>query len=230
MSCALRYRTRDILEAEFLVRASGELLVVIASHWPSRFQGRRESEPAGITVAENIAYPIEGHVKLDAVRDEALPRRTTWPRCGRAGRRRGSCGDFNDEPADRSVVEHLKASRERVVGETNDLDRFEPEVADDRSRDAFVFNSTARFVASGVGSYFFEGGAADRATNRHRALDQLAASRGLLKTAGLRWIGDSERYVNDATVATRNGRPWPFDRTTGKGTSNHLPPVAQLAF
>lgn len=68
----LRYRTRDILEAEFLVRASGEQLVLIASHWPSRSQGRWESEPARITVAENIAYLIEGQLECDAVRYEAL--------------------------------------------------------------------------------------------------------------------------------------------------------------
>ncbi|MEW5879148.1 MAG: hypothetical protein AB1761_01745 [Pseudomonadota bacterium] len=229
----LRYRTRDILEAEFLVRASGEPLVVIASHWPSRSQGRWESEPARITVAENIAYLIEGQLKFDAVRYEALRAandlatlRARWDTPLLV------CGDFNDEPADRSVVEHLKASRERerVAGDTNDLDRFTPEVADYRARDIFVFNATARFGAAGVGSYFFEAGESGRATNRHQALDQLVVSRGLLKPAGLRLIEDSVRYVNDATVATRSGRPRPFDRKTGKGTSDHLPLLAQLAF
>jgi endonuclease/exonuclease/phosphatase family metal-dependent hydrolase len=229
----LRYRTRDILEAEFLVRASGEPLVVIASHWPSRSQGRWESEPARITVAENIAYLIEGQLKFDAVRYEALRAANDLPMLqSRWDTPLLVCGDFNDEPADRSVVEHLKASRERerVAGDTNDLDRFAPEVADYRARDIFVFNATARLGAQGTGSYFFEGGDSGRATNRHQALDQLVVSRGLLKPTGLRLIEDSVHYMSDATVATRSGRPRPFDRKTGKGTSDHLPLLAQLAF
>lgn len=228
----LRYRTRDILEAEFLVRASGEPVVLIASHWPSRSQGRWESEPARIAVAENIAYLIEGHLKFDAVRYEALRAANDLAALQARWDTPLVCGDFNDEPADRSVVEHLKASRERdrVVGETNDLDRFAPEVADYRARDVFVFNATARLGASGSGSYFFEGGGAGRAINRRQALDQLVVSRGLLKPDGLRLIEDSVNYVGDATVATRSGRPRPYDRRTGKGASDHLPLVAQLAF
>ncbi len=228
----LRYRTRDILEAEFIVRASGEPLVVIASHWPSRSQGRWESEPARITVAENIAYLIEAHLKVDAVRYEALRAADDLATLqARWDTPLLACGDFNDEPADRSVVEHLKASRERerVVGETNDLDRFLPEVADYRARDVFVYNATARFGATGAGSYLFEGGDAGRATNRHQALDRLVASRGLLKPSGLRLIEDSVSYVSDATVATRSGRPRPFDRRTLRGTSDHLPLVARFA-
>jgi endonuclease/exonuclease/phosphatase family metal-dependent hydrolase len=229
----LRYRTRDILEAEFVVRASGEPLVVIASHWPSRSQGRWESEPARITVAENIAYLIEGQLKVDAMQYEALhaagdlatlQQRWETPLL--------VCGDFNDEPSDRSVVEHLKVWRERdrVAGATNALDRFANEVADYRARDVFVFNATARLSATGAGSYFFEGGRGGSATNRHQALDQLVVSRGLLKPAGLRLDEAAVRYVNDATVATRSGRPRPFDRKTGRGTSDHLPLIAQLVF
>jgi endonuclease/exonuclease/phosphatase family metal-dependent hydrolase len=228
----LRYRTRDILEAEFLVRASGEPLVVIASHWPSRSQGRLESEPARITVAENIAYLVEGHVKVDVVRYEALRAandlatpQAQWETPLLV------CGDFNDEPFDRSVAEHLKASRERerVVGETNDIDRFEDEVADYRALEVFMFNATAR-LAGERGSYFFDGDASGRATNRNQALDQLVVTRGLLKPAGLRLQEESVAYVADAAVATRSGRPRPFDRKSGKGTSDHLPLVAKLAF
>lgn len=151
----LRYRTRDILEAEFLVRASGESLVVIVSHWPLRSQKRWQSEPARITVAENIAYVIEGQLKVDAVRYDALRAANDLATLhARWGTPLLVCGDFNDEPADRSVVEYLKASRERerVGGETNDLDRFAPEVADYRARDIFVFSATARFVATAAGS------------------------------------------------------------------------------
>ncbi|OUC09075.1 hypothetical protein RY27_05090, partial [Litorilinea aerophila] len=49
----LRYRTRDVFEVEFEINATGERLVLIASHWPSRRLGRYRSEPLRIAVAEH---------------------------------------------------------------------------------------------------------------------------------------------------------------------------------
>ena len=66
-------------------------------------------------------------------------------------------GDFNDEPADRSVVDHLRASSEldRVIGETNDIDRFKKETADYRATDVFLYNPMWRFLPpENVGTYF----------------------------------------------------------------------------
>jgi hypothetical protein len=55
-------------------------------------------------------------------------------------------GDFNDEPSDRSVVDHLCASseRDRVIGETNDIDRPKKETADYRAIDVFLYNPMSR--------------------------------------------------------------------------------------
>jgi hypothetical protein len=45
-------QTHNILE----VVDTGERLVVIASHWPSRRLGRLATEPVRIAVAENLAF------------------------------------------------------------------------------------------------------------------------------------------------------------------------------
>jgi endonuclease/exonuclease/phosphatase family metal-dependent hydrolase len=140
----LRYRTRDIFEVCFIVKDTGEELVVIASHWPSRRLGKFESEPSRIAVADNIAYLVDEHVKIAPARYEEL-RKASQPEVALQEVRDKwetkvlVIGDFNDEPHDRSVVDHLLASREldHVVGETNAIDGFKQETADYRGRSHF---------------------------------------------------------------------------------------------
>ena len=88
----LRYRTRDIFEVVFELTDSGERFVVIASHWPSRRIGRRESEPLRIAVAENLAYLVRDHLLVDSITYEQLRAD------GRPGSRAGQVGDAG--PAD----------------------------------------------------------------------------------------------------------------------------------
>ncbi len=111
--------TRDIFEVVFTVNDTGERLVVLASHWPSRRRGRYDSEPSRIALAENLAFLVRNHVRVDAA---------TYLRLCAAGdldavRQRWETpvllmGDFNDEPPDRALVSHLLASseRDRVAG------------------------------------------------------------------------------------------------------------------
>jgi hypothetical protein len=117
----LRYQTRDIFEVIFKVKDTNEELVVIASHWPSRRHGRLESEPLRIAVAENIAFLVRDHVRVDSVKYEQLraqnnlgPVQMKWETPVML------FGDFNDEPFDIAVIDHLQASSEldRVFGPT----------------------------------------------------------------------------------------------------------------
>ena len=62
----LRYPTRDIFEVAFEVTETSDPLVVIASHWPSRRQGKEQSKPARITVAENVAFLVRDHVRFQS--------------------------------------------------------------------------------------------------------------------------------------------------------------------
>jgi hypothetical protein len=143
-------------------------------------------------------------------------------------------GDLNDEPADRSLVEHLQASSEldRVTGPTNEIKGFAVEAINYRGDDAFLYNASWRFLApENTGTYFIASTPDETFANRYQVLDQLIASRGLLDRRGLHLDADSIRIHNTNTVATQPaGRPRGFDRKTKKGTSDHLPITAVLSY
>lgn len=231
----LRYMTRDIFEVVFELVETGERLVVMVSHWPSRRLGRRESEPLRIAVAENLAYLVRDHLLVDSITYEQLRAdddldavRAKWETPVLL------LGDFNDEPSDTSLVDHLRASSEleRVTGPTNDIDGFRAQTADYRATDAFLYNPCWRFLApENLGSFFISSTPAGEVfANRYQVLDQLVVSRGLLKPSGLRLALDSVDLWRAPSVATPSGRPRRFDRRTGKGTSDHLPLVATLVY
>jgi hypothetical protein len=231
----LRYRTRDIFEVVFNVNETEEKLVVIGSHWPSRSLGRYRSEPLRIAVAEHIAYLVEAHVKVSPEEYEALrtqnniiPVEQKWETKVMV------VGDFNDEPGDRSVVEHLKASHDldRVNGETNDIDGFKKETADYRAQDVFLFNSCWHFLPQqNVGTYFIDQlQSGEKFANRYQVLDQIVVSRGLVSHQGLTLDLNSVKIFHDPIVATRSGRPRKFDKKKKTGTSDHLPLIAVLKY
>jgi hypothetical protein len=143
-------------------------------------------------------------------------------------------GDLNDEPSDRSVVDHLRASNDldRVVGRTNDIDGFEAETADYRGQEVFLFNATWKFLPQQqVGTYFLDSlSSGEKLANRYQVLDQLIASRGLVTGSGLTLDLDSVDIFDDSLVATPSGRPRPFKKKTKKGTSDHLPLTAVLRY
>jgi endonuclease/exonuclease/phosphatase family metal-dependent hydrolase len=113
-------RLRGIVVFEVL--ESNERLVVIATHWPSRTKERWRSEPLRIALAENIAFIVRDHVRFDAERYLELKAAGDLAAVqARWETKVLIMGDLNDEPADRSLVEHLQASSEldRVTGPTN---------------------------------------------------------------------------------------------------------------
>jgi Endonuclease/Exonuclease/phosphatase family len=231
----LRYQTRDIFEVVVEVVETGERLVVIASHWPSRRHGRLESEPLRIAVAENIAFLVRDHVRVDSVTYEKLRNQNSL---GPVQKKWETpvllFGDFNDEPFDIAVVDHLQASSEldRVIGSTNEIKKFEKETADYRGGDTFLYNASWRFLEpENEGTFFITSTPAGEVfPNRYQVLDQIICTRGLLKQNGLRLDRTSVDIHDTLTVATPSGRPRPFDRKTLKGTSDHLPVVATLEY
>jgi hypothetical protein len=231
----LRYRTRDLFEVVFEVNDTRERLAVIAGHWPSRRLGKQASDPLRIAVGENVAYLVEAHVKVTPSEYEALrAQNNLTPIQSKWEAKVMVIGDFNDEPADTSVIDHLKASREldRVLGETNDIDRFKEDTADYRAQDVFLYNPMWKFAAlQGIGTHFLDSTlAGERMANRYACLDQIVVSRGLLGSSGLRLDVESVSIFRDPLVATASGRPRAFDRRTKKGTSDHLPVTAKLVY
>ena len=231
----LRYRTRDIFEVVFEVNETGEKLVVIAGHWPSRGLGRYRSEPLRCAVAEHVAYLAEAHVKVEPEVYEQLRAQNDLDTVMRTWETKVIVvGDLNDEPSDRSLVDHLRASNDldRVIGRTNDIDGFETETADYRGQEVFLFNTTWKFLPQQqVGTYFLDAlRSGEKFANRYQVLDQLIASRGLLTGSGLTLDLDSVDIFRDSLVATASGRPRGFSKSTRKGTSDHLPLTAVLRF
>jgi endonuclease/exonuclease/phosphatase family metal-dependent hydrolase len=231
----LRYATRDIFEVVFELVDTNERLVVIAAHWPSRTKGRWRSEPLRIALAENIAFIVRDHVRFDAQKYLELKAANDLAAVqARWEAKVLIMGDLNDEPADRSLVEHLQASSEldRVTGPTNAIKAFEAEAIKYRGDDTFLYNASWKFLApENTGTYFIASTENEVFANRYQVLDQIIASRGLLATTGLRLDPDSVAIHNTKTVATQPaGRPRGFDRKTKKGTSDHLPLTARLDY
>lgn len=227
----LRYRTRDIYEVKFSVKETDEELVVIASHWPSRKQGKYSSEPLRSTVAENIAMIVESHIKFPADEYEELRKQNTAAALQKVQKRWNAkvlaVGDFNDEPFDRSVLDHLCASRdiERVAGDLNQIKKFKKETGEYLQSDIFLYNPMWKFLKEGsIGTYYMTSlpdGSAN--INPNQILDNLACTRGLLGGDGLKLDVDSIQMFTGNEVATSGKHPRPFDKKTGKGTSDHLP-------
>jgi endonuclease/exonuclease/phosphatase family metal-dependent hydrolase len=231
----LRYATRDIFEVLFETVDTDERLAVIATHWPSRTKGRWRSEPLRIALAENIAFIVRDHVRFDAQQYLQLKKDGDLAAVQQRWEAKVLImGDLNDEPADRSLVEHLQASSEidRVTGPTNEIKAFEKEAIDYRGDDTFLFNASWKFLApENTGTYFIASTQDESFPNRYQVLDQIIASRGLLHTDSLHLDPDSVHIHDTNTVATQPAkRPRGFDRKTKKGTSDHLPVTALLSY
>lgn len=217
------------------MKETNEEFVVIASHWPSRRHGRLESEPLRIAVAENIAFLVRDHVRVDSAKYEQLRKQNSL---GPVQKKWETpvllFGDFNDEPFDIAVVDHLQASSEldRVIGPTNEIKKFETETADYRGGDTFLYNASRRFLEpENLGTFYITSTPAGEVfPNRYQVLDQMICSRGLLKQTGLRLDLSSVDIHRTLTVATPSNRPRPFDRKTPKGTPDHLPVIATLDY
>ncbi len=91
-----RNATREILQVNFLTR-QGRTWAVFGNHWPSRSQGKLESEPYRETAGETLAYY---HSRVLDVHGRETPALIE--------------GDFNDEIADRSLVEHALSVEQKA--------------------------------------------------------------------------------------------------------------------
>lgn len=90
-----RTGTRDITQCTFVTN-SGNHLVALANHWPSRSGGAVESAGYRMTAGETLGY---WHERIREERDENAAVI--------------AMGDMNDEPSDSSVMVHANSRRER---------------------------------------------------------------------------------------------------------------------
>lgn len=177
--------TRGILEVRLV--AEDEPLTVLVNHWPSRSGGREKSAPHRQAAAETVRRIVTA--RLDAARDQG---------------REGDIlllGDFNDDPHDPSLVEHLGAVRGKQALEG------------DRGRTR-LFNPSWSVLAT-----------PDRGTLYYRAgwnvFDQAIVSRGMLDEVGFSFVEGSFEVVDRAELRNDSHvhRPPHWFRRYGGGWS-----------
>jgi predicted extracellular nuclease len=95
-------KTRDILYLKGIL-PNKDTLHVFVNHWPSRYGGQFASEPARAFVAELIKSKVD-----------SLNQRFSNPNII-------LCGDFNDEPDDLSLKDHLGAKLDPSDAQEGDL-------------------------------------------------------------------------------------------------------------
>jgi endonuclease/exonuclease/phosphatase family metal-dependent hydrolase len=176
-------KTRDIVEAR--LRQGGAELFVFVNHWPSR----GNDEWQRVKAATVLRARLDEILAADARADMLL------------------VGDFNDEPDNISLKDHLRSA-----------DRPENLPA------GSLYDTTAPIRAAGKGTYVWD--------NRWELIDHVIASSGLLDQAGFRWKpGSSQRieypelffHPRIRGAIPRPSRSYSSDNFHRNGYSDHLP-------
>lgn len=190
-----RLATRDLFQVNFRTN-SGRLLVVVGNHWPSRIGGEYESEPYRIIAGETLAY---FHQRIRQVQNDNNVAVLAM-------------GDFNDEPFNRSLVEHALSEQTRAKVT--------------RARSPRFLNLMWPILGQRLGTHYYE--------NRPNVLDQFLVSKGLLTgNSKIRVIRNSveairfSKMVSSGTypVPIRYGRKSDINRD---GFSDHYPIAIRL--
>jgi endonuclease/exonuclease/phosphatase family metal-dependent hydrolase len=174
------------------VHVNGHELVIVASHWTSRIEGDSDERRA------KYGNSIYGEVKRMWF---ANPRVDVLV-----------CGDFNDNPDDPSVTEHLRATGdEQAVRTARD--------------DLRLFNLFAgKDAAGGFGTHYYSG--------KWLLFDQIVVTPGMLDGEGWSCVPASARVVNTLhRQGDRLKRPWRFGspgERAPRGYSDHFPVTVQL--
>lgn len=195
-----RSRTRLILGVALLFNNS-DTLYFFVNHWPSRRGGQEESEPNRIIAAKTLRAKVESILyKKPSAKIFIV-------------------GDFNDEPNNVSILEHLKAKPFQCQVE----DETKLTSIDDETD---LFNLSYQKFIDGVGSYKFQ--------DDWNMLDQIIVSRDLIVGDRISYLCNSFEVYNPEFIVTKSGKykdaPFPTyggNRYLG-GYSDHFPAVAKF--
>jgi predicted extracellular nuclease len=176
-------KTRDIVEAK--LRHTGTDLFVFVNHWPSR----NNDEAQRIKAASVLRARLDEILAADATADVVL------------------IGDFNDEPDNVSIKDHLRAA-------TSDADLPA----------GSLFDSTAVIRAANQGTFVWD--------DQWQLIDHIIISPGLLDESGFRWKRGSSQRVEFPELFFHPNRPGAIPRPSRSysdnnfhraGFSDHLP-------
>jgi len=191
-------KTRGIFEANFVVDQSPLLFLV--QHWPSRRGGEEKSRPHRIAAAQTarrvVLSRIDSAAQAGYEADILL------------------VGDFNDDPYNVSLVEHLEAVRGKFALE-GDRGRYR------------LFNPSWKFLGTpDVGTLYYQAG--------WNVFDQAIVSRGMLDQNGYEFVEGSLQIYNQPSVRNLNHPahpPWWFRKYRGnwtEGFSDHFAVLGTL--
>lgn len=180
---------RRMLEAH--LEAEGAPLVVLVSHWTSRVTD--ETDVKRSAYADAVYRAFLDHHRADPAADVLI------------------CGDFNDEPDDTALVDHLRVTADPGLVRLGD---DHPRLLD------LVMGKDARRD----GTYFYGG--------RWQFLDHVVCSPGLLDPSGWQVLPETTRTVNDFPLRSNTDRrPHRFGgpkTQTPRGTSDHFALTVRL--
>jgi predicted extracellular nuclease len=176
-------KSRDIVEAK-LKHDNAELFVFV-NHWPSRNNDEWQRVKAADVLRKRLDEILAADPKADIV----------------------MIGDFNDEPDNISLKDHLRASATRDNVPTGSL-----------------YDTTAPLRAAGKGTFVWD--------NQWNLLDHIIVSAGLLDEDGYHWKADSSQRIEYPELLYQppfqGAIPSPAasysrDGFQEKGHSDHLP-------
>lgn len=195
-----RSRTRLILGAALLYNKK-DTIYFFVNHWPSRRGGQDESEVNRISAAKTLRSRVENILYRNASAKIII------------------MGDFNDEPNNISILEHLKAKPLLCEVEEN----IKLTSVDDETD---LFNLSYQKFIDGFGSYKFQ--------NNWNMLDQIIVSRDMIIGEKITYICGSFEVYKPEFIVTKSGKykGAPFPTYAGNrylgGHSDHFPVFAKF--
>ena len=195
------YNTRLVLEGIFLLQEK-DTIYFFVNHWPSRRGGEDKSEPSRIKAAKTLRNRVEFIFANNPISHIVI------------------VGDFNDEPTNISVKDHLKA--EPFFCDSLDHENLSENFGTD------LFNLSYKAWSDGEGSYKYK--------DDFNMLDQIIVSKELLVGLNIKYVCNSFEVYKPSLMVTRSGKfqGAPFPTYGGVrylgGYSDHFPVTAKLIF
>ncbi len=191
--------TRLILHTTLLLKGRDTLHCYV-NHWPSRRGGEKESEWRRVTAAKVLRNSIESLLKQNSNSKIIF------------------VGDFNDEPNNESILNHLKAYP--LICDSIDSSDLQVD------NEAELFNLAYQDWSKGLGSFMYQ--------QDFNMLDQIIISRNLLVGDEINYDCNSFKVYNHQLMVTRTGqyKGAPFPTYGGRrylgGYSDHYPVIAKF--
>ncbi len=193
------YPTRLIFGANLLME-NNKAITVFVNHWPSRRGGQIESQPNRIEAAKTLRNAVDRILATN-------PKAKIF-----------IIGDFNDDPVDVALLEHLNAFPVRC-------DSLPAEFEVDSEN--LLFNLSYSSFTNGDGSYKYK--------QTWNLLDQIIVSGSLLTDENFYYICNSFEVFKPYFLLTHSGeyKGTPFPTYGGKrylgGYSDHFPVIAKFS-